>query len=316
MPGRQVRWSRVRVAESLACQRAAAPIDNALQWRRMAGTALLALSLGACSLPASVALTKTQAETAQAVSPKSAPCIQRVPKPYRWEGYNDQLVDACIGPIHYRFPANLFRNQMGPDFQANFSLVVMWPDLQAAEPGKLNGQPMELVMARVHISPDYVDQVPIETLLERSASKKAFEADDDPSILALRDRQPERYGLTPYFVNPERFQAFHIAQAQRLGQKSRAKLENEKDWLLHRDASGRLTTFIQCDSHLEPDGYAAKGRTLVKIPNVRTNALCIHQFVMHDVKASVRISYPRALLKEWKRFEDRARELFEAHRVR
>ena len=54
----------------------------------------------------------------------------------------------------------------------------------------------------------------------------------------------------------------------------------------------------------------------MKIPTDRTNALCMHRFVMDDVKASVRISYPRALLKEWKRFEDRARELFEAHRVR
>jgi hypothetical protein len=278
----------------------------------MAGMALLMLSLGACSQTP----TAVPAETAQAVSPKSAPCIQRVPKPYQWEGYNDQLVDACIGPTHYRFPANLFRNQMGPDFQANFSLVVMWPDLQPAEPGKLNGQPMELVMARVQISPKYVDRVPIETLLERYASKEAFQAEDDPSILAQRDQQPERFGLTPYSVNPERFRAFNAAQAQRLGQKSRAKLENEKDWLLHRDALGRLTTFIQCDSLLEPDGYKAEGRALVAVPTVRTNALCIHKFVMEDVKASVEIDYPRALLHEWKRFEDRARELFETHRVR
>ncbi|MFN3495077.1 MAG: hypothetical protein ACK40L_11270 [Hydrogenophaga sp.] len=234
MAGHQVCRLRTRVAESIE------PNRSASRWRRMAGMALLMLSLGACSQTS----TAVPAETAQAVSPKSAPCIQRVPKPYQWEGYNDQLVDACIGPTHYRFPANLFRNQMGPDFQANFSLVVMWPDLQPAEPGKLNGQPMDLVMARVQISPKYVDRVPIETLLERYASKEAFQAEDDPSILAQRDQQPERFGLTPYSVNPERFRAFNAAQAQRLGQKSRAKLENEKDWLLHRDALGRLTTFI------------------------------------------------------------------------
>jgi hypothetical protein len=310
MAGHQVRWPRARVAEPIEFN------SSASLWRRMAGTALLMLSLGACGQTPTAVPAETQAETAQAVSPRSAPCIQRVPKPYQWEGYNDQLVDACIGPTHYRFPANLFRDQMGPDFQANFSLVVMWPDLQPAEPGKLNGQPMELVMARVQISPYHVDQMPIETLLERTASKKAFEADDDPSILALRDRQPERYGLTPYFVNPERFQAFHNAQAQRFGHKSRAKLENAQDWYLHRGADGRLHSFIKCRSHLRPDGYAVEGNTLVKIPSDRTNALCTHHFVMDDVKASVVIDYPRVLLKEWKRFEDRARELFEAHRVR
>ncbi|MEZ5645964.1 MAG: hypothetical protein R3E94_02985 [Burkholderiaceae bacterium] len=316
MPGRKVRWSRVRVAETLACQQTAAPADNAPPWRRMAGTALLTLSLVACSQPGTVTPTQTPAGAAQAVAPKSAPCIKRVPKPYQWEGYNDKLVDACIGPTHYRFPANLFRDQMGPDFQANFGLVLLWPDLQAAPPGKLNIPPLVHAPNWIRISPYYVDRVPIETLLERSASKKAFEADDDPSILALRDRQPDRYGLTPYFVNPEQFRAFHTAQAQRFGHKSRAKLENEQDWYLHRGIDGRLTTLIKCDSRLEPDGYMAKGRALVKIPGIRTNALCTHHLVIGDVKTSVRISYPRALLKEWKRFEDRARELFETHRVR
>lgn len=283
----------------------------------MAGTALLALSLGACSQPASVALTKTQDETAQAVSPKSAPCIQRVPKPYRWEGYNDQLVDACIGPTHYRFPANLFRNQMGPDFQANFSLVVMWPDLQAAPPGKLNVPPLVNAPGWVRISPDYVDLVPIETLLERyiSASESQVRENDPTAILALRDRQPERFGLTPYFVNPALFEAREDRRQRETGSKFRAPLINMKNWYLSRDASGRLTTLIKCDSHLEPDGYVAEGRTLAEVPNVRTNALCIHHFVMDDVKASVRVSYLRALLHDWKRIEDRARELFESHRV-
>lgn len=318
MPGRKVRWSRVRVAESLACQRAAAPIENALQWRRMAGTALLALSLGACSQPASVALTKTQAETTQVVSPKSAPCIQRVPKPYQWEGYNDQLVDACIGPTHYRFPANLFRNQMGPDFQAGIYMVLLWPDLQAAPPGKLNLEPLASAPNWIGISVDHVDRVPVETLLERhiTPSESQTREHDPTAILALRDRQPDRFGLTPYFVNPALFEAREDRRQRETGSKFRAPLRNINDWFLHRDASGRLTTLITCDSHLRPEGYVAEGRALVKIPTDRTNALCMHRFVMDDVKASVRISYPRALLKDWKRFEDRARELFEAHRVR
>jgi hypothetical protein len=307
-------------------QRTAAAPEPAPQWRRAAsiGIALLALTLSACSQTAKVAPVQAQAEAtqaapaAEAVSPMSAPCIKRVPKPYKWEGYNDKLVDACIGPTHYRFPANLFRDQMGPDFQANFSLVVMWPDLKPAEPGKLKGQPMDLVMSRVHISPNYVDRVPVETLLERyiSPSESQVRENDPTAILALRDRQPERFGLTPYFVNPALFEAREDQRQRATGSKFRAPLRNIDDWYLSRDASDRLTTLIKCDSHLRPEGYVAEGGALVKVPTERTNAQCSHHIVMDDVKASVEISYKRALLHEWKRFEIRARELFESHWVR
>jgi len=319
MAGRQVHWPRARVVEPFNAFRPTAPSGGPPRWRGPAGAVLLALWLSACTQPPTVAPTapaEPAAETAQAVSPLSAPCIKRVPKPYKWEGYNDHLVDACIGPTHYRFPANLFRDQMGPDFQAGIYMVLLWPDLQAAPPGKLNVQPLVQAPNWVRISVNYVDKVPVETLLERYASKKAYEADDDPSILALRDRQPERFGLMPYFVNPDRVHTFHTAQAQRFGHTSRARIENTQDWYLHRDVSGRLTTLIKCDSHVRPDGYAVEGGALVKIPADRTNALCAHHFVLGDVKAHVNISYKRALLGEWKRFEDRARELFETHRVR
>lgn len=326
MTARNVRGSRADAVGSLSRQYTAASAAPALQWRRTAsmGMALLALTLGACSQPATVAPVQTQAEasqaspTAEAVSPMSAPCIKRVPKPYQWEGYNDKLVDACIGPTHYRFPANLFRDQMGPDFQAGIYMVLLWPDLQAAPPGKLNLEPLASAPNWVGISVDHVDRVPVETLLERyiSPSESQVRENDPTAILALRDRQPERFGLTPYFVNPTLFEAREDQRQRETGSKFRAPLRNIDDWYLSRDASGRLTTLIKCDSHLRPEGYVAEGRSLVKVPNVRTNALCTHYIVMDDVKASVEISYHRELLHEWKRFENRARELFATHRVR
>ena len=274
------------------------------------------LLLGACSpVPNSLA---AEDQAPQAVPLMSAPCVKAVPLPYRWEGYNEQLRDACVGPTHFRFPANMFRDQMGPDFQGNFTLVLMWPDLQPAAPGKLNGQPMEQVMARVRIIPYHVDRVPIETVLERSTRPiPGTESPQDPTrSLALRDRQPARFGLTPFYVNPQRFADFHADQSRRFGNKSRAKIEDTQDWYLYHDNTGRLTTLIRCDSHLEPDGYAIQGRQLVKIPNDPTNAQCTHRFVMKDIKADISISYPRALLSEWMKFETRARALFTENRIR
>lgn len=284
-------------------------------------SALAALLLGACHAPTRAVAAEAappQAESPQAVPLISAPCVKAVPKPYQWEGYNDKPRDACLGPVHFRIPANLFRDQMGPDFQGKFVLVVMWPDLQGAAPGKLNGQPMDQVMARVQINPDYLDRVPVEGRLERfiAPSESQLRERDPAHLLELRDRQPERFGLTPYFVNPMLFDAFEATQLQRLGYKSRAKLENMDDWYLHRDSGGRLTTVIKCDSHLKTDGYAVQGRSLVKDPVARINAQCSHHFVITDIKTRVQIDYPRALLGDWKRFEDRARELLDQYRVR
>lgn len=288
----------------------------------LAGALFTALGLSACHQPASAVAAEAAppqtAESPQAVPLMSAPCVKAVPTPYKWEGYNDKPRDACLGPVHFRIPANLFRDQMGPDFQGNFVLVVMWPDLQGAAPGKLNGQPMDQVMARVQINPDYVDRVPVEGLLERfiAPSESQLRERDPAHMLELRDRLPERFGLTPYFVNPKLFDAFEATQLQRLGYKSRAKLENMDDWYLHRDAEGRLTTLIRCGSHLKTDGYAVRGRTLVKDPQARINAQCSHDFVIPDIKTHVQIDYSRALLGDWKRFEDRARELLDQYRVR
>lgn len=291
---------------------------TARTWRGMAmatGVVTAVLLHSACA-PVSAKADGAEA-TPEAVPMKSAPCVKAIPKPYQWEGYNDQLKDACVGPHHFRFPANMFRDQMGPDFQGNFTLVLMWPDLQPAPPGKLNGQPFDQVMARVQISPDYVDRVPIETLLERFTHMTyGGDSERDPSsVLALRDRQADRFGLTPYYVNAQRFEDFQTEQNRRLGMKGRGKVENTSDWYLQRDDAGRLITFIRCDSHLKPDGYTARNGTLVKNPNERTNAQCVHHFVMEDMKADVSIDYPRALLGEWKRFEDRARAMLVESRV-
>ncbi len=48
---------------------------------------------------------------------------------YQAYGYNDRPVEARRGAHRYLIPANYVRDQIGPDFQGNFSLLVQWPDL-------------------------------------------------------------------------------------------------------------------------------------------------------------------------------------------
>ncbi len=48
---------------------------------------------------------------------------------YQTYGYNDRPVEARRGAHRYLIPANYVRDQIGPDFQGNFSLLVQWPDL-------------------------------------------------------------------------------------------------------------------------------------------------------------------------------------------
>jgi len=271
------------------------------------------------SLLACIACAAHASTPAKLIRPKSAPCIQKPDVPDRWGGYNDQPVDACLGPIHYRIPANYFDDQMGPDFQGNFSLMVQWPQLLPLPPGKGQQRDMETVYKGIDIYPDYVDRVPIETLLENFIAIKAWldpaYADEPSSRLDLRDKRPQRFGLTPYFVNREKFVAFWKRREQIQGYKPDVRLENEEDWYLAHDAQGRLSTLIQCDSHLKPDGLVIQGDRLL-MDGSSTVAGCKHEFVIEEDKLNVSISYRRIFLQDWKRFEDRARELLRQYRVR
>ncbi|RYH24978.1 MAG: hypothetical protein EON54_24375 [Alcaligenaceae bacterium] len=252
-------------------------------------------------------------------SQSSSPCNKKPAAPRRGTGYDDKPVDACLGPQHYRIPANYFRDQIGPDFQGNFSLTVQWPDLQPIPPGERETQEWAQQIKHVAVSPYYVDRVPIETRLDSSIEARRtdpYYRDDDPEErLDLRVRQPERFGLTPYYVDPAKFWAFFERRSRINGHPVRARLENTRDWYLGHDAQGRLTTVIKCDSHVEVDGLAVQGDRLVE-DGARRFPGCTQEIVMVESKLLITIDYRRVLLHDWKRFEDRTRQLFTQYRVR
>lgn len=238
---------------------------------------------------------------------------------YQKYGYNDRPVEARLGPHRYLIPANYFRDQIGPDFQGNFSLLVQWPDLQPLPPGERSKQDMETFAKQITISPDYIDRVPMEGLLEKSIQHYGAEgtlAYQDPTErLDLRDEQPTAYGLTPYRVNRERLLAYAQQQASEFGlppTAARQDVADTWDWYLARASNGALTTVIKCDSHLQPDGFIIQGERLIPEGNRSTG--CIHYFLMPDEKISFSVFYARVFLRDWKRIEERARALLTQYR--
>ncbi len=225
---------------------------------------------------------------------------------YQKHGYNELPVEARLGPHRFRIPANYFRDQIGPDFQGGWELMVQWPDLEPLPPGKRSGQSFETFEKTISISPDYVDRVPIETLMEAYANVDEAgeppERQDPSDRLYLMLAQPERNGLIPYIVDQKALDAYADAEAFRLGMTRRPTgRESYKDWFVRRDADGRLQTLIRCDHEREP--------------GEESNPVCDHSFVIPDLNAVVRISYLRDYLASWERIENKARELIGQLRV-
>jgi hypothetical protein len=253
----------------------------------------------------------------RASTDQPSPCAKKRNEPYRWEGYNDKPVDACLGPHLYRIPANYFYDQMGPDFQGSVSLNIMWPRLQPWPPGERQDGGLEALAKQISISLHYLDKIPIGDRLDNSirplGSKDSMSYDDPIERLDLRDKQPQRFGLTPYYVNRERFDAFLERQSQFLGYKSRARLENERDWYLGHDDRGRLQTVIKCSSHLKSDGAVIQDDKIQRTEGGFSD--CGHIFVIPEDDIEVSVGYGRVLLKDWKRIEDYVRELLTRYRV-
>ena len=237
----------------------------------------------------------------------------------RSHAYTDDPVEAHLGPHVYRIPANYFRDQMGPNFDGSFSLMVQWPDLQPLPPGARRGQDMETFDKQVTIAPYYTDRVPIETFLEQRTrfpvAEDSLTYQDPRKRLDLMDAKEAMFGLTPYRVNLDRLAEHAKREEAYYGYPSRTGPETYKDWYVARDAQGGLATLIKCDPREMQDGLVIQGdRVLAEGPH--RISTCTHEFVIAEDQITVSMDYVRIFLKDWKRIEDRARGLLARYRVR
>src|SRR3546814_12685967 len=86
---------------------------------------------------------------------------------------------------------------------------------------------METFAKQITISPDYVDRVPMEGLLEKSirhyGAEGTLEHQNPAERLELRDEQLVVDGLTPYWVNGEKYAAHLALREKEYGYPSRSE---------------------------------------------------------------------------------------------
>jgi len=186
--------------------------------------------------------------------------------------YTTQAVEAILGPHSFMFPANLYYNQIGPFADGGVMLTVFWPDFEAAPPGDRPLRSVEDSQRQVLIDLSYLDRIPIKDYLNRRSSNDATtEADslrrrNPAQRLELRVAQPERWGLTPYSINPALMAQYAKDAEAELGMAYVHNPALEPDWYIARSKDGQLKTFISCDpGDRTADGLVVKGRTLQSV---------------------------------------------------
>jgi len=227
--------------------------------------------------------------------------------------YTTEPVEATVGPHRFMFPANYYDNQIGPYFDGSVGLTLLWPDLGPALPGTRPDRSMEDFQRSVVIGLQHIDRTPIRGLLERYTSTEQTSTPtsvlrNDPSErLDLRIPQPERFGLVPYAINDALMPAFQKALEQETKMPQPRNLRMEKDWYVARNGEGELTTFIECESEAHfPDGLTISGDRLRDTEDSRV-AGCTHYFVDIEDSIAITATYPRVILKDWKKIESTVR---------
>ena len=277
------------------------------------------LSLRLAAAVASTAMSAAPAGAVLAADAAPAPSASAA-KPYKWEGYSDKPVEAKLGPYRFRFPMNMYYDQMGPDFQGGVSLVLRWPDLEPYPPGENFHDAPDRFINAISISLDYPDRLSdheYATILR--ASLQPLMPDDPEQIenpaenLNLRIKGEAVYGLTPYYLDLERlktyFAKYHPGSLT-------ADPQFHEDWYVSNDNHGVPLTVIKCTTRSVPDGVLIERGTMIDDPGVRRRSDCHHNFLVPEYRLLIRINYLRPVLADWAQIENRIRHLLRALEVR
>lgn len=237
--------------------------------------------------------------------------------------YTTAPVEATLGPHRYAFPANLYDNQIGPAIGGGVGLTLMWPELKAAPPGTRASRSMADHYRAVSMAVDYIDKVPIAELLERRTSTDTTSEEDsvyrkDPRRrLDMRKAGATQFGLTSYSIDEQQMLQFGKAFEQQTGMPAKRNPNIEDDWYIARSPDGSIASFIRCGKLGEDgDGLTLEGDQPVAVPDQSTPvSFCTHYFVDGNNSLSIRLAYPRVLLKDWKAMEDAARTVLARYRA-
>lgn len=275
----------------------------------------LPLRLAATVATAAMTAAPAGAMPAPAATPASATSSA---KPYKWEGYSDKPVEAKLGPYRFRFPMNMYYDQMGPDFQGGVVLVLQWPSLEPYPPGENFHSTTERFLAAVRINLSYLDRIPDKeypNTLRRSMQR--FDTSNPANWLNpsnnidLRLTGAPVYGLTPYYLDLPRLKTYYVKRhGEAIGARAAEPDDTfNTDWYLVFDPNDVPVTFIQCAPKQVPDGVIVQGDRVQEDPKVRGVTSCTHEFLVPEYKLAPEVSYSRAFLKDWQRIEKHVRDL-------
>ncbi len=279
--------------------------------RYLAVVLAVALSASAC------ARTPPTDQTAASNKPEATETARTV----NGYTYTTAPVDVKLGPNTFRIPANYLDSQIAPWPGDGVSLVIEWPDMKPTAPGARANPRTNDFRKEIRVLIDYVDRVPIASLLDRQTSNEAIteegsvERNDPSDRLDLRVPQPERFGLVPYAIDEVRMAEYARAYEARYGRPHPRNPAFEDDWYIGRDQSGQLSTFIKCDNrkHRE-DGLVIEGNEVVNTDS-RTVASCTHYMVDNDISLSISLHYHRVYLGDWKAMEMAVRGVLNRSKV-
>ena len=235
--------------------------------------------------------------------------------------YTDAPVDVKLGPNTFRIPANYLDSQIAPWPGEGVSLVIEWPDMGPSAPGARAEPRTNNFLKEIGVSIDYLDRLPIEDVMNRRVTNDghtdegSLERRDPTSRLELRVAQPEQMGLTPYAVNEDLRIAYAREQEAQSGRPFPRNLAFEPDWFVARSSDGQISTFIKCDNPTHrKDGVTLRGDEVTSADG-ELAALCTHYFVDIQSKLSIRLSYKRAFLRDWKKMEAAVRNVLARSKV-
>ncbi|WP_294994921.1 hypothetical protein [uncultured Stenotrophomonas sp.] len=262
----------------------------------------LALPLGACGqsdVPRNMSPTQTNEQGCtrkRSIGPQDA---YAVPVP---------LKQACVGPYLLELPQNYYYNQMGPEHDGSFALVLEYPSLEPFKPGERINLSVDVSVRSVTIRYSYVDRVTPQEVLRRAYTPWEGREDDPSASLQGRIIGETVHGLVPYYVDMDKVRSYFRTQGYRENAPV-MKAGAHFDWYVSRDASGAVNQLIECTPReISESGVEYRDGKMVK-KNVHGFAYCNQTFIIDDLDTVVRVRYSREGLADWKRIEARSRAL-------
>jgi len=257
----------------------------------------------------------------QPVDPPMAPDIttRRTVDGYT---YTDAPVDVTLGPNTFRIPANYLHSQIAPWPGESVTIVLEWPDMTPTAPGARASPRTNDFRKEVRTIINYVDRVPIHTLVERLTSNStitepgSLKRRDPRKRLDLRLAQAERFGLTPYDIDEKKMADYAREHEEIHGKPPIRNPAFEDDWFVARDSSGRVTTFIKCETHaFRGDGFRLDGDRMINLGGGPI-ATCAHYF--SDIESSIFLhaTYMRVFFKDWRKIEYAMRSVLANSKIR